>query len=421
MHRILVTDQEGDSPRIGAQLSRVLSVTYGREYVTHLSIPSDGVDEQVLRSALDGCSIWLVVMGDEWQSYIVKRRQDEQHRSYPDLIEMTTLAASGDIALIGVSTQRTSHAHLLVGTAFSNQPTVMDWPVVVVRPGARFQADAQLLVDKLHEALEPDSRKYRLRWRLFLALGSLLVIAVLALLGPRVAHVAIELWNSSDSNHVNILVAKGDNLLAQSRPDEAIGIYQQAIQLQPDSHTAEQGLANAYLAVKNDVAALAHLDRVMELAPWKMQTRLERGWLNLRLQNDDKALADFRIVSTSGMSVTEAYRGIGLISYRRGAYDDAVEAYEIVYKADSRSRQALQSLAWSYFKLMKYDRSAYYFSQLLKYAPVEQNELALAISYDGLGALDAAVEHYRKYLDLAENPDAFAVKRFKELGGNSSH
>jgi tetratricopeptide (TPR) repeat protein len=143
------------------------------------------------------------------------------------------------------------------------------------------------------------------------------------------------------------------------------------------------GLSQA--AVGRGADAAATWERVRAAAPEFTDVYIDLADTYAQLSNLTKSLAVLRDAEARWPTNTEIHNAVGVIHVRRGALDDAIEAF-------SKAAAAAPGEALAYFNLgrayeMRFVRSRRYVSSQRRWTAPE-------------GDRQKATEHYRKYLEI---------------------
>lgn len=154
--------------------------------------------------------------------------------------------------------------------------------------------------------------------------------------------------------------SRANTLFEHKRYLEAIQIYSQAINLDPDYAFAYFGRAEAFYALRHFDEALADYEQGLSRDPnnaeayyskGNMLYRLGRfdealiaykdeGNVLYRLGRFDEALAVFQRILTLDSDNTEAYNSKGNVLYLLGRFDEALAAYERALSLDPKNIEA---------------------------------------------------------------------------------
>ena len=138
--------------------------------------------------------------------------------------------------------------------------------------------------------------------------------------------------NSRDSEIVKegeqvILYRRGLDLLVQSRFEQAISYFDQAIELDSEFALAHYGRGQAYDNLGDTEAAMKDLNRAIEIDPSDPNPYYSRGVL-LAAQGDyELAIADYDRALEIGPDDADAFAARGAAWHSRGEFDKAIADY----------------------------------------------------------------------------------------------
>lgn len=143
----------------------------------------------------------------------------------------------------------------------------------------------------------------------------------------------------------------GRQLFRQGKHAEAIQMFEQALQADPDRADAHDAIATAYFVAKQFDKAVEHFTRVTQLKPMDAKAYINLGAVFNRMEQFQKA-ADIlkKAMSRDGKAV-EAYYNLG-IAYR-GLKQPAmaINSYKEAIKINPRMLDAMQNLGNTYLEM----------------------------------------------------------------------
>ncbi|TXT39407.1 MAG: hypothetical protein FD138_92 [Planctomycetota bacterium] len=147
------------------------------------------------------------------------------------------------------------------------------------------------------------------------------------------------------------LSKEGRQLFRQGKHAEAIRVFEQALQADPDQIEIHEAIATAHFVLKQYDQAIEHFTRVTQLQPMNAKAYINLGAVYNRKEEFQKA-ADIlkKAISRDGKAV-EAYYNLG-IAYRGTKQPAmAVNAYKEALKLNPRMLDAMQNLGNSYLEM----------------------------------------------------------------------
>lgn len=147
------------------------------------------------------------------------------------------------------------------------------------------------------------------------------------------------------------LCKEGRHLFRQGKYAEAIQVFNQALQADPDQADVHDAIATAYFVVKDYDKAVEHFTRVTQLQPKDAKAYINLGAVYNRKEEFQKA-ADIlkKAMSRDGKAV-EAYYNLG-IAYR-GLKQPAmaINSYKEAIKINPQMLDAMQNLGNTYLEM----------------------------------------------------------------------
>lgn len=143
----------------------------------------------------------------------------------------------------------------------------------------------------------------------------------------------------------------GRQLFRQGKHAEAIQVFEQALQADPDQADVHDAIATAYFVVKQYDKAVEHFTRVTQLQPMDAKAYINLGAVFNRKEEFQKAADVLKKAMSRDGKAVEAYYNLG-IAYR-GLKQPAmaVNSYKEAIKLNPRMLDAMQNLGNTYLDL----------------------------------------------------------------------
>lgn len=218
-----------------------------------------------------------------------------------------------------------------------------------------------------------------------------------------------------DNTSTNLLsiLQNAKSKLQQGEYEDAITLYTEIIEIDPNSEEALQnrGISNIYLLNYQD--AIHDFTNIIDINPYNINAFIYRGLLKQELKDYRGSIFDFsKAIVLDSISIVFCYRGISkndLQDYR-GAISDYSKAIEI----DSKSEIAYYNRGISKYNLLDYsgaikdfnntinlnskNKEAYYYRGIIKIKNLKQkNSGCLDLSKAGELGLNKAYDEIKKY------------------------
>lgn len=212
------------------------------------------------------------------------------------------------------------------------------------------------------------------------------------------------------ASSADLLVARGDSLLALGKGGEARQAYQQALGLKDDSAEARIGLARLAMQDKDNPAAHRYADEAIAKVSNNTEVYMFKGAL-LRTEGKlDEALAAYDQVIKLQPSHRFAHLDRAYVEISLGKYDAARADLDAARQATPNNPLVLYTQALLDFTQGKYVAAQESLQKVLRVAPEHLPTILLAGATElNLGATQQAEQHLRKYLDGDPN-NVFARK-----------
>lgn len=200
----------------------------------------------------------------------------------------------------------------------------------------------------------------------------------------------------------------GVSYLRSANPTMALKEFLLAEQYDDDDDRVQNGLGQSYYYKHAYAEAEHHYLRAIDLSDGNPQYQNNLAACYLEMQRYDDAIRYFKLAAENYLFARGeiAWSGIGTAQLKKGAYAEALEAFNSALSMNRRYAPAYLYRGESYYALGKTDKAIKDYRQALGYAPdlLEahyQLGVALMKRRDTAGALQA----FKKVVDLAPDSD----------------
>jgi Tfp pilus assembly protein PilF len=162
---------------------------------------------------------------------------------------------------------------------------------------------------------------------------------------------SVALWESAVERYPSCARAHkalGDAYIAETRPDLALGHYQEAVKIFPNYLDARTGIAVAYTARRQYALALETLEETLERWPNDAKTLNAQAYLHETLGNPEAAMEAYERAVSSDPSFADGYNNLGRLYVQKGDLDTAIRMYEKALEHNPAMVTALRNLAVVY-------------------------------------------------------------------------
>lgn len=240
-----------------------------------------------------------------------------------------------------------------------------------------------------------------------------------------------------DSKDAEALTHLGGVMLQLGKPAEAEGKFRQALEIEPKSPAALQGLAQSlelqkkpgaaeayrdYLAVqpsdaaaeqrvihtlleqKNYDAALAELDKLPETNPPSLETLKLRADILIGQKKTDEAIAVLQQAIQQAPNDAQLQGGLGRLYMDKKDYASAEKELKVALNLDRNNVVYWKDLSSTYYLAGNYPAALTAMDLIDKQeVPGAGAWFIRALCYDKLNQAQSALEAYRKFLALDQN------------------
>jgi tetratricopeptide (TPR) repeat protein len=293
-------------------------------------------------------------------------------------------------------------------------------PVIgLLQVGAQTRADRYTYLPQigLYLALTWAVADFCAGWRYRrIALGSLSSVILVALIFC--ARTQTSYWRDSESLWNHTLACTSDNLVAhldlgealveQGRTDEAIGQFQQALQIRPGYAETYYNLGNALLQQGRVNEAIGQFQQALQIKPGYADARFNLGVALVRKGNVDQAIAQFQQAVQIKPDDTQARLALGNALLQQGQAGEAITHFQAAVQIEPGNAEARCDLGAALFRQGNVDEAIAQFQKALELKPgMAEAHLNLGSALVKKGNVNEAITHFQKA--LAIQPDNVEV------------
>lgn len=152
----------------------------------------------------------------------------------------------------------------------------------------------------------------------------------------------------------------------------------------------------------NAIKAIEEYENVLRLDPDNAEAHNNLGAIYKEQGNLDKALEHYQFVITSNPEMDEVHNNLGVIYYLRGDHEEAVEEYRKALELNPDNLMCLINLGLVYKAKGMELKTIDTLETILSIEPFQaEAHYNLAILYEELGHLEAAIQHYTRFVNNA--------------------
>jgi tetratricopeptide (TPR) repeat protein len=181
---------------------------------------------------------------------------------------------------------------------------------------------------------------------------------------------------------------RGNLLLDQGKTDEAIALFQKAIQLDPDFGDAHYELGSALGMRGQWQQAIVEFQQAIRLQPNDQESHYNLGHALLTEQDLDAAIGEFRRAILLKSDDAYAYTDLGIALDRKGKRDEAIAAYRQAIRLEPSNAAIHTNLGVALVRQGKHEEGIESLREALRLQPT-----AAAIHYNLGNALDRMGKH----------------------------
>ena len=205
----------------------------------------------------------------------------------------------------------------------------------------------------------------------------------------------------ANPDHYGALFNMAALLASVGRHDDAASLYARVLEMRPGDADVHCNLGNLRLAQGDRAAAAASYARALDADPSHAAAHVNLGKLRLDEGRTEEALASFRAALAVSPALLEAYTNAGIALIRLDRLEEALSVFEAVRALDPDDAQTLRNTAAILERLGRFeDAIALFESHHATHAADAESEFQIGNLRHAMGAPEAAIAHYRGALDL---------------------
>ncbi|MEA5616332.1 tetratricopeptide repeat protein [Cronbergia sp. UHCC 0137] len=236
--------------------------------------------------------------------------------------------------------------------------------------------------------------------------------------------ISIFIFNRVNTNNATELYKQGITFLQLHRYEEALAVYQEAVNIKPNYSAGWYGQGKALFALKKYPEALIAYDQAIQIQPDYLEAWLNRGFTLVNLQRYSEAISAFDRVLQLEENYPEAWQGKGDTFRKLNQYVNAVKSYEQAINLQPDNYDLWYKKALSLQDIKDYEQAIIAYNKAVELKPDAEtawynlgNSLVNLNRYeDAFKAYDKAVQykpnHYLAW--LSRGNILMALQRYPE-------
>jgi tetratricopeptide (TPR) repeat protein len=212
--------------------------------------------------------------------------------------------------------------------------------------------------------------------------------------------VAFNLLTSAEQ-HAEVHYLVGSDLLRLGRVQEAIGHYEQALQIKPDYAWAHNNLGNALLQAGNVGEAVRHLHEALQLMPGSDVAHYNMGNAFSQAGHAGEAIGEYEQALRIKPECAEAHYNLGNALLQVGRVSEAIGHYEQALRIKPEYAEAHNNLGYALVQAGKAEEAIKHLHEALRLQPnIAESHYILGNALAQRGRVQEAVEQYQQALRI---------------------
>jgi Tfp pilus assembly protein PilF len=173
----------------------------------------------------------------------------------------------------------------------------------------------------------------------------------------------------SSAVEIETICTKAKQYFRRGEKEQAIELFNQAFEIDPNNLEAHQSIAAAYFVSKQYKEAAEHFKRASHIDPRQGKTLINLGAVYNRMGEYQKAIEILRRGLRKERNSSEGYYNMGYAQRKLGQPGMAVSAYREAIRLNPKMVDAHQNLANIYISMANYQQAKTEFRNALKIDP----------------------------------------------------
>jgi tetratricopeptide (TPR) repeat protein len=211
--------------------------------------------------------------------------------------------------------------------------------------------------------------------------------------------------------HINF----GNAFLVKGEIQDAIGQYEQALQLNPNDPNVPVNLATALLRADRFEEAIGYYERALRIDPNDAHAHYNLGIALVKVGQPGQGIEHFEQALRIDPDYAEAHVILGSLLFDQGKAAEAIGHWEQALRIDPDYAEAHYNLANAFLRGGRFEEAIEHYKQALRIKPAfAEAHVNLGITLEQVGRVQEAIEHYEQAVLL--KPDLVEVqKRLTQL------
>lgn len=211
-----------------------------------------------------------------------------------------------------------------------------------------------------------------------------------------------------NNNNALTLTKQGNTFLQLQRYEDALGVYEQAVNLKPDYAQGWYGQGKALFGLKKYQQALEAYDQAIQIQPDYLEAWTQRGFTLMNLQQYEKAIESFNRSLQINSNLPKVLEAKGDAWRNLQDFNQAITAYEQAINLEKDNYQLWYKQGQIWQQIKNYEQAITAYNNAVELKP--DHELSwynLGNSLFNLNRLDAAFQAYDKAVQ--SKPDFYSA------------
>lgn len=218
------------------------------------------------------------------------------------------------------------------------------------------------------------------------------------------------------------LCEQGRVLLKEKKIEEAMSLFDQAIQENSRHVAAHEALAAIYFAQKQYAKAAEFFEKASKFDPRRIDPLINLGAVQNRMEDFQAAAKTLRMAVSRDRRNAAAYYNLAIAQKGLNQPHLAVSAYKEVLKLDPKMIDALQNLANLYLEMGNIQQAQFHFHKALEINPnFERAKRGLERSHAIAEEKKKEVNPFGRLVNMDELAQRTEEKRFRKLSSQERY
>ncbi|MEA5576605.1 tetratricopeptide repeat protein [Anabaena sp. UHCC 0451] len=211
-------------------------------------------------------------------------------------------------------------------------------------------------------------------------------------------------FNKINTNNAAELYKQGNTLLQLHRYEDALAVYQKAVNIKPNYIQGWYGQGKAFFELKKYQEALTAYDKAIQIQPDYLEAWIGRGFALASLRRDSEAISAFDKALQIKDDYPSVWNAKGDAFRNLKQFDNAIKSYDQAIELQPENHESWYKKGFSFQNIKQYDDAIAAYTKAVELKPDYTSALYnLGNSLVNLNRYEDALKAYDKVVQYQSN------------------